>query len=38
MREIITLLDCITPIIERKKQRQLEIIIHELLVKRERLD
>jgi len=37
MREIITLLDCITPIIEKNKQRQLQIIIHALLVMRGRI-
>ena len=37
MKEIITLLSCIAPIIEKKKRKQLSIIIQALLVMRGRI-
>ena len=37
MNEIITLLSCIIPIIETKKQKQLQIIIQALLSMRGRI-
>ena len=37
MNEIITLINCIAPIIKNKHQRQLSIIIHALLAMRGRI-